>query len=252
MAVARRRLLRSVIWACQPPLDGLGRGGSAAVHAGEHLVEGFQGTRHLEIGQLGRRTRTAAGVQPPRPGVSRVTRSGSSRTRAVAPPDGRAREPRDSGAASPIEPVRHALLQRAVNPNVGHAIAPQEGPRAELVIGEELPAAEEVVPDVVDRPLDLALRLGPVRTARADPEAYPVSKRAARSRKRPWRMKLRIAGSPLVVCAPLRRLLGNDPHDSGAQAAARSARARCASPRTDCMTAPEARRGPESLPPCKR
>ena len=71
-------------------------------------------------------------------------------------------------------------------------------------------------------------------------------------RKRPWRMKLRIAGSPLVVCAHLRRLLGNDPHDSGAQAAAPSARARCASPGTDCMTAPEARRRPESLPPCNR
>ena len=43
--------------------------------------------------------------------------------------------------------------------------------------GEELPAVEEVVADVVDRPLDLALRLGPVQTACADPEA-PVAAEA--------------------------------------------------------------------------
>ena len=38
----------------QEPLDGLGRGGSPAVNACEHLVEGFQGSRYLQIGQLGR------------------------------------------------------------------------------------------------------------------------------------------------------------------------------------------------------
>ena len=41
----------------QQPLDGFGRGGSAAVHACEHLVEGFQGSWHLQIGQLGRDAR---------------------------------------------------------------------------------------------------------------------------------------------------------------------------------------------------
>ena len=41
----------------QEPLDGLRRSGSAAVHACEHLVEGFQGPGHLQIGQLGRDAR---------------------------------------------------------------------------------------------------------------------------------------------------------------------------------------------------
>ncbi len=72
---------------------------------------------------------------------------------------------------------RHALLQRTVDPNVRHAIEPQPDPRVEVVVGHELPAVEEVVPDIADRLLDFPLRLGPVRTARADPEA-PVAAEA--------------------------------------------------------------------------
>ena len=47
----------------QQPFDGFGRSGSAAVNACEHLVEGFQGSRHLQIGQLSR------DVRAPRPGL---------------------------------------------------------------------------------------------------------------------------------------------------------------------------------------
>ena len=109
----------------------------------------------------------------------------------MAPPDGRAREPGAPGRAAPLEPGRHTLLQRAVDPNVGHAVEPQEGPCVEVVIGEELPAVEEVVADVVDRPLDLALRLGPVRTARADPEA-PMAAEA---------QELRVLDQPATLVA---------------------------------------------------
>ena len=51
----------------QEPLDGFCRGGSAAVHAGKHLVEGFQGAGHLQIGELGRDARA------PGPGLHEIS-----------------------------------------------------------------------------------------------------------------------------------------------------------------------------------
>ena len=35
-----------------------------------------------------------------------------------------------------------------MDPSVRHAVEPKQGPRVEVVVGDELPASEEVVPDV--------------------------------------------------------------------------------------------------------
>jgi len=53
-------------------------------------------------------------------------------------------------------------------------VQPRVGLIGQVAVAEELPAVEEVLPQVADRPLDLALGLGPVRPAGADAEA-PVS-----------------------------------------------------------------------------
>lgn len=62
----------------------------------------------------------------------------------------------------PLQPVRRALLQRAVDPDVGLTVEPSEHPGVEVVVGDEIPAVEEALADVADRSLHLALRLRPV------------------------------------------------------------------------------------------
>lgn len=77
----------------------------------------------------------------------------------------------------PPEAVRGPLLQRAVNSDVGLAFEPLKRTGVEVFVGDEVLAVEEALTDVPDRPFHLALRLGPVRLARPDPEA-PVDPEA--------------------------------------------------------------------------
>ena len=120
--------------------------------------------------------------------------SGSSGARAAAPRDGKAKGPGDTQAGPlPLEPVRHTLLQRAVDPNVGHAVEPPEGPCVEIIIRGEVATVEEAPPDVAHRPFHLPLRLGPVRAACPDPES-PVVAEA---------QELRVLDQPSTLVAPV-------------------------------------------------
>ena len=92
----------------------------------------------------------------------------------------------------PLEPVRRALLQRAVHPDVGLTVEPREHTGVEIVVGDEVPAIEEALADVPDRPFHLALRLRPVGAACPDPEA-PVMAEA---------QELRVLDQPTALCTP--------------------------------------------------
>ena len=170
-----------------------------------------QGAGHLQIRQLGGDSRT------PRPGrlhesspaSPAYSDSGRRSTRTTGVGGGVAARAvggwmRDHGAVGPgrqgtqagllpFEPLGHAFLQRTVDSNVGHAVEPPQRPRVRVVVGDEVPAVEEVVPDVADGPLDLALCLGPVRTACPDPEA-PVAAEA---------QELRVLDQPSALLSPV-------------------------------------------------
>ena len=92
----------------------------------------------------------------------------------------------------PLEAVRGALLQRAVDPHVGVAVEPAKHAGVEIVVRDELPAIEEALADVPDRPFHLALRLRPVGTARPDPKA-PVMAEA---------QELRVLHQPAASARP--------------------------------------------------
>ena len=72
---------------------------------------------------------------------------------------------------------------RRAQPDVGHALLPAPRLVVQIRVADELPAVEEVLPHVADRPLHLALRAGPVRAAGAGTEA-PVEQRSSGSWKR--------------------------------------------------------------------
>ena len=63
----------------------------------------------------------------------------------------------------PLKPVRRALLQRAVDPDVGLTVEPSKHPGVKIVVGDEVPAVEEALADVADRPLHLAPASAPGR-----------------------------------------------------------------------------------------
>lgn len=80
-----------------------------------------------------------------------------------------------------VEAVLRALVGRAVPAHIRHAHEPALTLLVEIGVVQKGPTVDEIAAEVPDRPLDFALRLRPVRTARARHEA-PVTGEAEKLR----------------------------------------------------------------------
>ena len=190
-------------------------------YARQDVVERLQGAGRLEVSELGRDALPAREpLQDTPPAIFAYSASGRRSTstnprrrrltdrgrhrlqrggqRPVGP-----RGQRRKVRPLPLEAVGGSLLQRAVDPHVGLAL-PAPSPGVEVGVGHELPAVEEALPDVADRPLHLLLRLRPVRRAGPDPEA-PVTAEAQERPvlQQPTARRASVGGVLIIAPSPL-------------------------------------------------
>ena len=188
MAESRRRLLRSTI--CAPsscsiaspavavPLSACARMPSTASSAPgifrSASIARTRSRRPPAIGFIARpRRRSGVPASPPRrrsaaAAPAPVRSPGAGR---AGPPTARARPARRARSGP------RAFPRGAVPTHVGRALQPPRRLLVQILVVDERASVEEVLPEVADRPLHLALGLRPVRPARARHEA-PVRREA--------------------------------------------------------------------------